>query len=109
MKTYEIVRSLTKMMDDNQPKQKAILWDAFTKMFDLMVEEYEDRKSTAVIQKAVESKAKSVQPKRKRTKVDWGKAEACRKAGWDFVKIADELGVSYNTVYTHFKNKEGTK
>ena len=120
MKTYEVVRELVKLMDDNQPKQKAILWDAFTKMFDLMVEEYEDRKYTAVIQKAADaagaSKVKATasptakaQPKGRRKAIDWPKAEACRKAGWDYAKIADELGCSYNSVYNHFNTKGATK
>ena len=98
MKTYEVVRELVKMIDDNQPKQKEILWDAFTKMFDLMVSEYE-QKNVAVV------KAKA-EPKAKRKAIDWPKAEACRKAGWDYAKIADELGCSYATVYNHFKAKE---
>ena len=100
MKTYEVVRALVKMMDEDQPKQKEILWDAFTKMFDLMVAEYEQKKVATVKAKA--------EPKAKRKPIDWPKAEACRKAGWDFKKIADELGCSYNTVYNHF-TKEATK
>lgn len=114
MKTYEVVRELVKMMDDNKPEQKKILWDAFTKMFDLMVEEYEHKKVAAVAAKAFEEKAKAaaspkakVQSKRK--KIDWPKAEACRKAGWDYTKIADELGCSYATVYNHFNVKGATK
>ena len=112
MKTYEVVRELVKLMDDNQPKQKEILWPAFTKMFDLMVEEYEAKKSTATAVKTSKVKAAATpkakaQPKR--LKIDWPKAEACRKAGWDYTKIADELGCSYATVYNHFKAKEGTK
>lgn len=114
MKTYEVVRELVKMMDDNQPEQKKILWDAFTKSFDLMVEEYEDKKATAAAVKADKVKAAAspkakAQPKGKRKAIDWPKAEACRKAGWDYTKIADELGCSYATVYNHFNVKGATK
>ena len=114
MKTYEVVRELVKMMDDDHPKQKAILWDSFTKMFDLMVEEYEHKKVAAVAAKADKVKAAAspkakAQPKGKRKAIDWPKAEACRKAGWDYTKIADELGCSYATVYNHFNVKGATK
>lgn len=47
--------------------------------------------------------------RKKRVAIDWAKAEACRKAGWDYMKIADELGCSYATVYKHFKEKEFKK
>ena len=114
MKTYEVVRELVKMMDDNQPEQKKILWNAFTDMFDLMVEEYEHKKVAAVAAKADKVKAAAspkakAQPKGKRKAIDWPKAEACRKAGWDYAKIADELGCSYATVYNHFNVKGATK
>lgn len=120
MKTYEVVRELVKLMDDNKPEQKKILWDAFTKMFDLMVEEYEHKKVAAVAAKAFEEKAvatskakAAASPKAKvqskRKKIDWPKAEACRKAGWDYTKIADELGCSYATVYNHFTSKTQAK
>ena len=58
-----------------------------------------------------EPKKAAAKPKTatKRKKIDWPKAEACRKAGWDYQQIADELGTSYNTVYLHFRNKEATK
>lgn len=101
MKTYEVVREVVKLMDDDQPKQKAILWDAFTKLFDLMVEEYEKKPK-----KATAAAVKAPKPKAKRGSIDWGKAEACWKAGWDYKKIADELGCSYHTIYNHFNEKE---
>ena len=66
MKTYEVVRELVKMMDDNKPEQKKILWDAFTKMFDLMVEEYEHKKVAAVAVKADKFKA-AASPRQKRS------------------------------------------
>ena len=114
MKTYEIVRELWHMMKEAQPLDRAVLEDAYTKMFDLMVEEYEHRDQKATATAVKTSKVKTAadsgpkEPK-KRKPIDWGKAEACRKAGWDFRQIADELSVSYNTIYQHFKNKEGTK
>ena len=83
-------------------------------MFDLMVEEYEHKKVAAVAAKADKVKAAAspkakAQPKGKRKAIDWPKAEACRKAGWDYTKIADELGCSYATVYNHFNVKGATK
>lgn len=38
-----------------------------------------------------------------RKAIDWGKAQALRKAGWYLAKIADELGVSVPTVSAHLK------
>lgn len=122
MKTYEVVRNIVKMMDDSQPEQKKILWDAFTRMFDLMVEEYEDKKYTEVIQKAanaarasegkaIVSQAKAVSPskaapKGRKATIDHGKIVATYKAGWTIAKIADECGCTTASVRQHLK-KEG--
>ena len=38
-----------------------------------------------------------------RKAIDWGKAQALRKAGWSLAKIADELGVSVPTLSAHLK------
>ena len=39
----------------------------------------------------------------RKKEIDWGKADACRKAGWSVPKIADELKCSEAAVYNHFK------
>ena len=51
-------------------------------------------------EKAAEKQSGGV---RRRKQIDWGKAEACRRAGWSIEKIADELGCSGQTVRNHFK------
>lgn len=44
--------------------------------------------------------------KRKRKSFDTGKLKALRNAGWSIAKIADETGVSEQTIRNHMK-KEG--
>ena len=39
---------------------------------------------------------------RQKNKIDWAKAESLNGAGWSFKMIAEEMGISYNTVYAHF-------
>ena len=105
MKTYEAVRQLVGMMDDNQPKQRAILWDAFVRMFDLMVEEYEEIKPKPVETKPNQQKTEEKPAPKKRVKFDVGKMGALRKAGWSVIKIADEMGVSEQTVRNYMKRE----
>lgn len=44
--------------------------------------------------------------KRKQKDFDTGKARALREAGWTFAKIADEMGVSPQTVANRLKEVE---
>lgn len=39
---------------------------------------------------------------RHKGRIDWPKAESLKKAGWSFKAIAEELGLTYQTVYSHF-------
>lgn len=105
MKTYEAVRQLVGMLDDDQPKQRAILWDAFVKMFDLMVEEYEQIKPKPGEEKPKQTKTEAKPAPKKRVKFDVGKLGALRKAGWSVSKIADEMGVSEPTVRNYMKRE----
>lgn len=107
MKTHEAVKVLMRLMDDNQPKQKAIIWDAFVKMFDLMIEEYEAlRPKPAEPIKVLEPAPDK--PKKKRAAFDVGKMRALLTAGWSVPKIADEMGVSAPTVRKYMR-EEGYK
>ena len=116
MKTHEAVKVLMRLLDDNQPKQKAIIWDAFVKMFDLMIEEYEalrpkEEPPRVEVEIGAESfTVKTDKPKTKRynTKFDVGKMRALLKAGWSVPKIADEMGVSAPTVRKYMR-EEGYK
>lgn len=36
-------------------------------------------------------------------RIDWGKAQALKEAGWSTKQIAEELGASYHTVYKKFQ------
>ena len=41
-----------------------------------------------------------------RKRIDWGKAQALKEAGWTTRQIADELGASYQTIYKKFAESE---
>ena len=43
----------------------------------------------------------------RRVKLDRGKCEALREAGWSLAKIAEEFGCSESTIYNAFKKWEG--
>ena len=45
-------------------------------------------------------------PAAKRLQVDGGKIKALHEAGWPVAKIADEMRVSQQTVYTYLKKME---
>lgn len=71
-----------------------------------------DLKKAAIALLEKEAPVKQAKPKakpkttgRKKLELDWGKAKACRDAGWSYAKIADELGCSEQTVYNHFKQE----
>ena len=111
MKTHEAVKVLMRLLDDNQPKQKAIIWDAFVKMFDLMIEEYEalrPKEEPPRVEVEIGAKAVKVETKKKRPTFDVGKMTALLKAGWSVPKIADEMGVSAPTVRKYMR-EEGYK
>lgn len=50
--------------------------------------------------------AKKNTPAGGRKKVDTGKIRALRNAEWPIAKIADEMGISVQTVYSHLKKTE---
>lgn len=43
---------------------------------------------------------------KKKVQLDMGKVKALRKAGWTLEKIADEMGVSSQTIATRLKGAE---
>lgn len=53
-----------------------------------------------------ESTPPSKPPAAKRRQVDGGKIKALHEAGWPVAKIADEMRVSQQTVYTYLKKME---
>ena len=54
----------------------------------------------------VPKEAKPVKEEPKRKPLDDGKIKALRKAGWSLEKIADEMGVSAQTVSNHLRKAE---
>lgn len=54
---------------------------------------------------AQDEQPKEEKPKKKRTPVDTGKLFALYQAGWSAPKIADELGISDQTVYNYLRKR----
>ena len=101
MTNFELMAKLINLVGEDQ-KQNEILKQAVIALVDIEKGSASDPKPEAK-KKAAATQQKE-KPKRK-TSIDWGKAGACRKAGWDYHKIADELGCSYSAVYNHFNEE----
>ena len=52
---------------------------------------------------APEPEAKKATPKKKKERFDMGKLRALHEGGWSVAKIADEMGVSQQTIYSKLK------
>ena len=87
MKTSEVIRQLLNTMGPLDPKDEAIRISIIA-VLDRSV------KTTDKPEAVSEKKTK----KRGRKPFDIGKAKACKDAGWSVAKIADEMGVSEQTV-----------
>ena len=87
MKTSEAIRYLASMMEDLDPKNE-VLKLSILAMLD---------KTTAAAEQKKEPVPEKKTKKRKNA-FDLGKAKACLYAGWSIAKIADEMGVSEQTV-----------
>ena len=100
MTNFELMAKLINLVEEDS-KQNEILKQAVIALVDL-------EKGTAADPKPeAKKKASATQQKEKPKKksIDWGKAGACRKAGWTYQQIADECGCSYNAVYNHFNEE----
>ena len=84
MKTSEVIRQLINTMGPLDPKDEAIRIGIIAVL---------DRSV-----KAPEAVPEKKTKKRGRKPFDIGKAKACKDAGWSIAKIADEMGVSEQTV-----------
>ena len=88
MKTSEVIRQLLNTMGPLDPKDEAIRIGIIAIL---------DRSAKATEQKP-EAVPEQKPKKRGRRPFDIGKAKACKDAGWSIAKIADEMGVSEQTV-----------
>ena len=88
MKTSEVIRQLINTMGPLDPKDEAIRIGIIAIL---------DRSAKATEQKP-EAVPEKKTKKRGRPPFDIGKAKACKDAGWSIAKIADEMGVSEQTV-----------
>lgn len=110
MTNNRLAAELVKLMGGG-PEQNEILKTA---IIDLLQEDdpkeerpaTDEKKKTAAEKKPAAAQKQQTKAKPEKKEYDWGKAEACRRAGWSVAKIADELGCSVQTVYNHFKEKE---
>lgn len=101
MKNLEMAKKLIEMIDGKHAEEmEALKWAAIL-CIDSVNMKKEEAKKTATKAAAKKTGRKSA--------LDWGKAEACRRAGWTYEKIADELGCATVTVAKHFADKEGAK
>lgn len=98
MKNLEMAKKLIEMIDGKHAEEmEALKWAAIL-CIDSVNTKKEEAKKTAT--KATNKKGG------RKPSIDWGKAKACRAAGWSVPKIADELGCAEQTIYAKFKEEE---
>lgn len=101
MKNLETAKKLIEMIDGRHAEEmEALKWAAIL-CIDSVNMKKEEAKKTA-------TKAAAKKKGGRKPSIDWGKAKACRAAGWSVPKIADELGCAEQTIYAKFK-EEGIK
>lgn len=115
MTNLECLRELVSLMDGLTPKNEALRVSIVTILNTL---ERMQNEQKAEAEPAPEVKPEQAQPKKEPEKApakkrggkpfDVGKAKACRAAGRSIAKIADEMGVSDQTVRNHLQ-KAGVK
>ena len=71
----------------------------------IKVSAYGDTSGKAPVQTPAAVETADATPKPTRRAIDWKKAQALRDAGWDYKKIADEIGSTYASVYAKLNKK----
>ena len=77
--------------------------------FERVDESKEPEKTVKAEAKPVKKKAVKAEPTSDKNKIDKGKIAALHKAGWTQGQIADELGVTTQTISYHLKKLEADK
>ena len=95
MTNNELAIKLLELIETDNPQLKAVL-EAVR-----IVLSSPDVKSKPAAKQTAGDKPKSKGGRK--PSIDWGKAKACRAAGWSIEKIADELRCSPATVRNKFR------
>ena len=107
MKNIDVIRELITSMRDLEPKNEALRIGIVAILDRLSQCNTKKAEVKAEAETEAEPKKRG-RPGRGRKPFDIGKAEACKNAGWSIAQIADELGVTEQTVRNNF-NKAGIK
>lgn len=105
MSNNEIIRTLIGIIGKDLELDKAIK-DVVLGLLDLP-EEPEPKKEPAKRGRPKKTEEKKTEPKPK--PFDTGKLKALLNGGWPVSKIADEMGVSVQTIYNKMKTEGLTK
>lgn len=105
MSNSELIRSLVNVIGIDLELDKAIK-DVVLGLLDLP-EEPEPKKEPAKRGRPKKTEEKKTEPKPK--PFDTGKLKALLNGGWSVAKIADEMGVSVQTIYNKMKTEGLTK
>ena len=85
-------------------RQKAVVLIAENMVKFIPCVEKEEKQAKAPVPK---KKAPDPRKQNNRKELDMGKVKALRTAGWSLEKIADEMGVSAQTIANRLKAQEG--
>lgn len=105
MSNSELIRSLINVIGIDLELDKAIK-DVVLGLLELP-EETEPKKEPAKRGRPKKTEEKKAEPKPK--PFDTGKLKALLDGGWSVAKIADEMGVSIQTIYNKMKTEGITK
>ena len=107
MNNSELIRSLVNVIGIDLELDKAIK-DVVLGLLDLQEDEIPEPKKTEPAKKV--KVGKNTKPRNTKTKpFDTGKLKALLDGGWSVAKIADEMGVSVQTIYNKMKTEGITK
>lgn len=108
MNNSELIRSLVNVIGIDLELDKAIK-DVVLGLLELP-EEPEPKKEPAKRGRPKKTEEKKTEPKKTEPKpFDTGKLKALLNGGWSVAKIADEMGVSVQTIYNKMKTEGITK
>lgn len=104
MSNSELIRSLVNVIGIDLELDKAIK-DVVLGLLELP-EEPEPKKEPAKRGRPKKTEEKKTEPKKSEPKpFDTGKLKALLNGGWSVAKIADEMGVSVQTIYNKMKTE----
>lgn len=108
MNNSELIRSLVNVIGIDLELDKAIKYVVLGLLE--LPEEPEPKKEPAKRGRPKKTEEKKTEPKKSEPKpFDTGKLKALLDGGWSVAKIADEMGVSVQTIYNKMKSEGLTK